>query len=167
MPDISMQPRNEDTMVFIDTKPKTASPTYARLGEGINSVTPSNSPTVTPMHYINAKNPTSTLTAINKQFAVAGEKYIGDAANEFILSLAEKTGEDVETSLVKVDMWKTAVSGGYPAIKYNIIVAVNNDGTIQGGATQAIDATFYVNGNPMEGYFNPTTKVWTDAEPSE
>ena len=48
----------------------------------------------------------------------------------------------------------TSGTGGtyYAGKKYDIMIDVANDGTIEGGQDVSIDGTIYVNGDPEEGY---------------
>lgn len=156
-----MVPKNTDTLLFIDTTPSGETPTYARIGEGVVSATPSNNPTVDTKHYINHKGPTNTVTAVAKQIALSMERYTGDVANDFLAGLDGAIGDDVKTTLVKVDSWEGSDEAALPAKKYEVVVAVNNNGTVQGGGVQDMDVTLYCNGDPVEGTFNTSTKAFT------
>lgn len=156
-------PNADEKRLYLDTTPSGETRLYARIGTGVTTVTPAFNPTVKTVQYINMLSSKNTKTAYNKQFAISGERVVGDAAMDFIMSLAEKVGADCETTLVSYNTWDTETTGSYPAKLYSVMISVANDGTLAGGDTQAVEATMYVNSEATEGTFNPTTKVFTAA----
>ena len=147
---------NDQRAVYLDcTEAPHATPAYSRLGEGINTFTPSNNGQISTKHYINDKFATSRRNGLQKQFAFSGDRVIGDTANDYLMSLSEATGSDVETTMIIADLLDgTSTTGGtkYPAKKYDVMIDVSNDGTIEGGQDVTIDGTLYVNGDPTEGF---------------
>ena len=139
---------NEKRAVFIDITPSGTTRTYKRVGEGINTFTPSNNGTISTKHYINDKFATSRRNGIQKQWAFSGDRVIGDPANDYLVGLTEKTGSEVETTLIIADL---IGDSPYGAKKYEVMVDVTNDGTIEGGQDVAIDGTIYANGDPVKG----------------
>lgn len=156
---------NDKRAVYINKTPS-SSATYKRLGEGINTFTPSNNGQISTKHYINDKFATSRRNGLQKQFAFSGDRVIGDDANDYLMGLSEKTGSEVETDIVIADLMN-GTSGGtgdgayvyYNAKKYDVMIDVSNDGTIEGGQDVSIDGTFYVNGDPTVGYLKIITKT--------
>lgn len=147
---------NEKKIVVLDcSESPHSTPSYARLGEGINTFTPSNNGQISTKHYINDKFATSRRNGLQKQWAFSGDRVIGDTANDYVVGLSEATGSEVETTMIIADLLDgTSVTGGkaYKAKKYDIMIDVSNDGSIEGGQDVAIDGTFYGNGDPVEGY---------------
>ena len=135
---------NDKRAVFVYI-PTLNTPAYKRLGEGINTFTPSNNGQISTKHYINDKFATSRRNGLQKQFAFSGDRVIGDDANDYLMSLSEATGSDVETSIIIADL---TGSSPYAGKKYDVMIDVSNDGTIEGGQDVSIDGTFYVNGDP-------------------
>lgn len=135
---------NDKRAVFVYI-PTLNTPAYKRLGEGINTFTPSNNGQISTKHYINDKFATSRRNGLQKQFAFSGDRVIGDDANDYLMSLSEATGSDVETSIIIADL---TGSSPYSGKKYDVMIDVSNDGTIEGGQDVTIDGTFYVNGDP-------------------
>lgn len=158
---INKTPMNTDTGLYLDTTPTGDSRAYGQIGEGFTGATPSLNPTVNSVHYINHKSPTSSKTGVSRQYALAGERVVGDAVNDYLVGLADSIGEDVKSTLVKVNLAATPTEGAYPAKRYDVLIVTNNDGTLTGGATQAIDVTLYVNGDATTGTFNLPTKAFT------
>ena len=138
---------NEKRAVFVKIMTDTT-PSFKRLGEGINTFTPSNNGQISTKHYINDKFATSRRNGLQKQFAFSGDRVVGDPANDYLMSLSEKTGSDVESEIIIADL---TGSSPYSAKKYDVMIDVSNDGTIEGGQDVSIDGTFYVNGDPIEG----------------
>lgn len=137
--------------------------TYERLGEGVNSFTPSNNPTVDTKHYINASSPTHSITAIEKQYSFAADYVKGDPAIDFIASLDGATGDDCKATMVDVDMSAgTEPSGGYPAKKYSILISLEQPYSIEGGQNQQMSGTFYTNGDHVDGTFKTSSKTFTE-----
>lgn len=151
MPETVLQTiTNDQKGIWLNTS-TTSTATWSRLGEGINSFTPSVNGQVSTKHYINAKNATSKRNGTQKQYSFSGDRVVGDACNDFIVGVADKTGSACETDLVIADLIAgTAGSGSttYSGKKYRCMIDVSNDGSVEGGADVAIDGTIYVNGDP-------------------
>ncbi len=141
---------NEKKAIYINTAPSAQTPVFNRLGEGITNWTPSLNGQTSTKHYINHKNSTTKRNGTQAQWAFSGDLYPGDAVNDFLVGLAEKTGGDVETQMLVVFMYDGAASP-YKAKRYNVMVDISNDGTVEGGADVTIDGTFYAQGDPVEG----------------
>jgi hypothetical protein len=158
-----MQLTNTDKWIYLDKTPGEQTRAYVRLGNGVTGVTPANNPIVDSKHYINAKNPTTKVLGMSKQFNIAMERYKGDDANDFIAGLAEKIGSALLTTLIVVDHHDVAEVTAKPAKLYGVTIAVNNEGAIVGGGAMDMDVSVYANGDPLSGTFNETTSVWTVA----
>ena len=143
---------------------KVGASSFERLGEGVNSFTPSNNPTVSTKHYINMKSPHNSITAIAKQYSMSADYVKGDPCLDYIEGIEDKIGSDCVSELVDVDMSSPADGGSgtsYKAKKANITISVTQPYSIEGGANQQIEATFYVNGDLVEGKFDTGTKTVT------
>jgi hypothetical protein len=162
---------NEKRAVFINTaSSSSSSDVYSRLGEGINTFTPSNNGTISTKHYINDKFATSRRNGLQKQWAFSGDRVIDNVANDYLVSLTEKTGSDVETTLIIADLIDPVGTSknAYKAKRYEVMVDVTNDGSIEGGQDVAIDGTIYANGDPEDGYITISgeTATWSDTTPA-
>ena len=145
---------------------KVGASSFERLGEGVNSFTPSNNPTVSTKHYINMKSPHNSITAIAKQYSMSADYVKGDPCLDYIESIEDKIGSDCVTELIDVDMSSPISDGGgtkYKARKANITISVTQPYSIEGGNNQNIEATFYVNGDLVDGSFDTSTKTFTAA----
>lgn len=151
---------NIDRWAYINKGTKDA-PVWARIGEGVTGLTPSNNPITDQKHYINHKNPNTQILGFAKQWSMALERYVGDDANDYIAGLAEKTGADIVSELVIVEYHDSAAATAKPAKKYEVTVVINSEGAIQGGAAMDMDVEMYANGDGVTGTFNTTTKTFS------
>lgn len=154
-------PNADETRLYADTTPSGETRAYARIGTGIISATPALNPNIKSVQYINRLSAKSTKTAYNKQIGLSGERVVGDSFMDYAMGLAEKVGANCETTMVAYNTWDTATEGAYPARLYSIMISITNDGSLVGGDSQAIEGTIFVNSEPTEGTFNPTTKTFT------
>lgn len=153
--------KNTHRWIFLDTSGGGTTPSYERLGNGVTSFTPSNSPTVDSKHYINMSSPSHSITAIEKTYSFAADVIKGDACLDYIATLDGKTGADAETTMIDVDMSGTGTSGTYPAKKYEVVISLEQPYSIEGGQNQQMSGTFYTNNDAIEGTFNTSTKTFT------
>ena len=132
----------------------------------MNSFTPSNNPTVSTKHYINMKSPHNSITAIAKQYSMSADYVKGDPCLDYIESIEDNIRSDCVTELIDVDMSSPISDGSgtkYKARKANITISVTQPYSIEGGNNQNIEATFYVNGDLVDGSFDTSTKTFTAA----
>lgn len=156
--------KNTHRAIYLDTSGNSTTPSYARLGNGVTSFTPSNSPTVDTKHYIDMSSPSHSITALEKTYAFAADVIKGDACLDYIATLDGKTGADCQTTMIDVDMSGTGTSGSYPAKKYEVVISLEQPYSIEGGQNQQMSGTFYTNNDAVEGTFNITTKTFTASE---
>lgn len=161
MPNTMKTPLSYETEVYIDTTPTGGSATYAEINKGFTSFSKSNNPNVQSQQYIGDINATTQITSLGMQFAYSGERVVGDVANDFFADLDGKVGNDLKSTIVKVNLWEAEDDTAIPATLYNVVIAVGSDGDLSGGATQAISGTVYVNGDPVKGTFNRSTKAFS------
>ena len=150
-------PLSYETEVYIEV----AEGSYAEINKGFTGFSKTNNPSVQTQQYIGDVNATSSITALGMQFAYTGERVVGDEANDYFASLDGKVGNDLKSSIVKVNLWEAESETAIPATLYNVVVAVSSDGDLSGGSTQAISGTVYVNGDPVKGSFDRKTKKFT------
>ena len=153
-------PKNTERWLYIDTTPDQETAKYSRIGKGVTAATPSNSPTVTTMITSTPAHRRIPSQGLRRPFALTMERYVGDAANDYFAGLDDKTGDALKTTFVIVDLTataSTAVATAYPAKKYEIVVGLDQPYSVEGGATQAMTATLYTNGDPSKaGSIHPT-----------
>lgn len=141
---------------------------YVLFGAGINSLTTDIGATVEDDHYIIDKNGSSTRTATAKVQSFSGDMIIGDAAQDYIESLAYALGTEAETTWVEVDTYKEATAANkYPAREVTVMINVTNDGSGDAGAALQIEGEIRWQGDPVEGNFDISTKTFTPAGSEE
>lgn len=165
MADEQKIPLSYECYAYLDIQPGGASPSYELIGEGIDTLTPTQNPQVNTRQYIHEINATTVVTALQKQFAYSGERVVGDPVNDFLASLVDKVGDSLKTTMVVFDSWEeTETTGTYTAKKYDVVIAVSNSGDRAGGSSLSISGTIYVNGDPVDGEFVLSTKTFTAAD---
>lgn len=154
--------KNTHRAIYLNVNPDEGSAQFERLGKGVNSFTPTTNPTVDTKHYIDASAPTHSITATERQYAFSADYLKGDPCLDYIAGLDGKVGDEVRTEMVDVDMSAGAEpSEGYPARKYEIIIALEQPYSIEGGQNQMMSGTFYTNGDVTEGKFKTSTKTFS------
>lgn len=90
---------------FIGTALSSSTWTYAPLCAGITGVTPSVNETTQTYHFMCGHGGADNeVTAIAPQYAVAGRRIIGDAAQDYIVGLRYALGDDRKSSM-KVEIY--------------------------------------------------------------
>lgn len=150
-PDYEGWVTNDDMVFAIDTTPTadpaTAPGDYALVQMGIEGLDSQLNPVTQDKQYIRAGQSTMR-TGTQRSFAVTGDRYIGDEAQDFILSHKMKygTGNAAITNYVYFDILTGKGEKGQAS------VIVNSDGSGKSGESAAIDVEFKKVGNTPEEY---------------
>lgn len=150
-PDYTGWVTNDDFVFAIDLAP-TASPgtaieNYAVVQMGIEGLDAQLNPITQDKQYIRAGQ--STLrTGNQRSFAVTGDRYIGDEAQDYIMSHKIKygTGNAVVTNYVYFDILTGKGEKG------QVSIIVNSDGSGNAGESAVIDVEFKKVGNTPTEY---------------
>ena len=150
---------NDDMVFAIDTKPngETATPEtdYAVVQIGIEGLDAQLNPITQDKTYIRAGQ--STLkTGTQRSFSVSGDRYIGDDAQDYILSHKVKygTGNAVITNYV----YFCILTG--KGEKGQVSIIINSDGSGNAGESSTVDIEFKKVGNMPEEYtYQPVTST--------
>ena len=138
---------------------------------GFTEMTGAFNPTTQERQYIGESNRTTTTTALAPQWAFNTERVIGDAVNDDLndICLAMLTGTlQASRTFVRVDL-KTphaSVTGWFKALKSKMNVNIDNFDQGAPGEVISMTGNYSVDGTVEEGYFNPTTKLWS-ADPTQ
>ncbi len=151
---------NDDYVFAIDTSPGAATPTekgdYAVVEMGIAGLDAQLNPVTQDKQYIRSGQST-TKTGTQRSFAVTGDRYASDEAQDFCLSHKMKygTGNGVITNYVYFNILNGKGEEGQCSI------IVNSDGSGNAGESSAIDIEFRkIGANPKEYTYNaPTTPL--------
>ena len=148
-----------------------AGTTFNWCNLGFTEMTGAFNPTTQERQYIGESNRTTTTTALAPQWAFNTERVIGDAVNDDLndICLAMLTGTfQASRTFVRVDL-KTphaSVTGWFKALKSEMNVNIDNFDQGAPGEVVSMTGNYSVDGTVEEGYFNPTTKVWS-ADPTQ
>lgn len=132
---------NDDFVFAIDTKPNSDAETkvadYEVVQMGIAGLDSQMNPVTQDKQYIRAGQSTQK-TGTQRSFAVSGDRYIGDPAQDFVMSHDVKygTGNSVVTNYV----YFCILNG--KGEKGTCSVIVNSDGAGNAGEAAAIDVEF-------------------------
>lgn len=150
---------NDDFVFAIDLAPsgdqKTAETDYAVVQMGIEGLDAQLNPVTQDKQYIRAGQ--STLkTGTQRSFAVTGDRYIGDEAQDYILGHEMKygTGNAVITNYVYFNILTGKGEKG------QVSIIINSDGSGNAGESAAIDVEFKKVGS------TPTEYTYTNAAPA-
>lgn len=142
---------NDDFVFAIDIEPAASTATkpadYAVVQMGIEGLDAQLNPITQDKQYIRAGQ--STLrTGTQRSFAVTGDRYIGDEAQDYIMSHKVKygTGNAVITNYVYFNILTGTGEKG------QVSVIVNSDGSGNAGESAAVDIEFKKVGSTPEEY---------------
>lgn len=141
---------NDDYVFAIDTTPGADSPTeeanFEVVEMGIAGLDAQLNPVTQDKQYIRAGQST-TKTGTQRSFTVSGDRYVGDAAQDYCLSHAMKygTGNAVVTNYLYFNILTGKGEKGQCS------VIVNSDGSGNAGESSAVDIEFRkIGSNPTE-----------------
>lgn len=148
---------NDDYVFAIDTGPNgdtaTTPADYAVVEIGISGLDSQMNPITTDKTYIRAGQSTMK-TGTQRSFAVTGDRYAGDAAQDYCLSHAMKygTGNGVVTNYVYFNLLNGKGEKG------QVSIIVNSDGSGNAGESSAVDIEFKkIGSNPIEYTYSAAT----------
>lgn len=142
---------NDEYVLAIDMDPTNAVATaiaaYGVVGLFVEGVDAQLNPTLSEKTYIRM-GPTTTKTGNQRTFKIAGDRYIGDAAQDYMLSHAIKYG--IGKAVVTNYVYFNTVTG--IGESGQIAIVVNSDGGGNGGENSAIDIEFKTCGGKPTAY---------------
>lgn len=153
---------------FMDTTPGDPSgvATYSLMNTGITNLSINKNPTYLEEGYIADEVGSKQLESLAPEFAFEINVDATDPVSVFLTGLEwdDATMEDVETSIVSVQLWQTPTGTepnlAYPAKKYNVSVSVETIGD-EALKTLKHSVTAGVVGDAVFGTFIPATKAFT------
>ncbi len=138
---------------------------YSLMGSGFTALDENPSPKVDKTPYISDRSASGSITGYENHFAFDTQLIADDAAIEYLYSIGrdQKVGEDAETDYVRVDLYKQASGGAYPARKFRVAVEVTG---VTGAGTEImrVAGNLHQVGDFVEGTFDTSTKKFTPAE---
>ena len=139
-------------------------PNWALIGNGVSELTVSYNPQTEDHAYIHEDTPTTDLDSYKPSFPVSMVAKKGGPVFDYVdeKRIARAVGENAKTEVLTVYLYKDASTGAYPAEKSNCTVQIDDFGG-EGAKTATINYTVSMNGDPVQGTFNPQTKTFTEA----
>lgn len=136
---------------------------YSLIGLGVPSATPNMNPKTTEETYINADTATISIDSYAPTMPVEMTAYTEDAVFTWLdgIRVNRKTLSDAESTIVECRLYQSSSSGAYPATKQTVSVQVDDGLGGDGGMAAKVNFTFNYMGDPVQGSFNPTTKVFS------
>jgi hypothetical protein len=136
---------------------------YSLLGVGVPSATPNMNPKTTEETYVHEDTATISVDSYAPTMPVEMTAYTEDAVFTWLddIRINRKVLADAESSIVEVRLYATSASGAYPATKQDVSVQIDNGLGGDGGSPAKVNFTFNYMGDPVQGSFNPTTKVFS------
>lgn len=138
---------------------------YRQLGVGWMSFTESPSAQTKTRKFINESSERESITRYKPSYAFETMLMFNDPAirKTYKIYKQRKTGSDAIVKIITVDTFEKEVNGSYPAYKGNYAVQVSS---CDDDDEMIIKGNFVCQGDEVEGWFNPTTGVWSDNDPS-
>ena len=144
--------RNYANALEINIAPEEEEPTWAVFSRGITSIAPSaNESTEDKDYYDGYGTPTTKVTSTQIQYEIEGDRCYGDAAQDFVSSVALETGEGRETQFRH-----TAANGDVVEGKCTLLNLVPNSGQGEASGLGAFACTVATAGAPE---FTPAGKL--------
>ena len=136
---------------FINTTPKTESPTWAKMGKGITSQNISYNPNVTTEQYIDEDNAYSSVDSYAPSLDGQQTCYKGEPVFEYVdgLRKSRAVGGELETEVLFVYLYD-GEGNSYAAEKNACVVQLGEYGGDGGGSVQ-MTYTLGLNGDPIQG----------------
>jgi len=136
---------------------------YSLLGVGVSSATPNMNPSNTSETYIHEDTATISLDSYAPTMPVEMTAVTDDAVFTWLdgIRVNRKVLSDAESTIIEVRLYQTSGSSAYPATKQAVSVQVDNGLGGDGGVPAKVSFTFNYMGDPVQGSFNPSTKVFS------
>ena len=145
---------------------KTATADWAFMGAGFNSLNESPGAQTEEKIYISDVTSSSTIKSYKTVFAFDTDYLKGEQAIDDIISIGRDhaIGSAAERDYVRVDLFNPVAEGvtdKFLARKFRVAVEVSS---MTGGGGETVTASGNLNcvGDPVQGYFDTTTKTFTE-----
>ena len=139
-----------------------SSPTFNLIGDGVAEMTIAYNPDTEENAYIHEDAATTELNGYKPSFANEMVAKAGEPIFDYLdnLRINRAVGDEAKSEIVNVYMYKTATSNAYPAEKCACTVQIDEFGG-EGAKLAKLKYTVTLNGDPVQGTFDPTTKTFT------
>lgn len=116
----------------------------------------------TDKYYVADKSATTLTTGYQTQFPITGDRYKDNAVTDYITAIAEEQKLGVQTSYVRVNLFKpiTGKDNTFYARRFTVGFAIDTLGGA-GGEIATVEGSMNAIGDVEIGEFNTTTKTFT------
>ncbi len=150
--------------VFLNTAPTAETPVWSLIGDGVTEMTIAYNPQTSEVTYVHEDSGTTDVESYKPTIAAPMTAIAGDEVFEFVdgIRRARKVMGDCLTQCLIVYLYKDGTSGAYPAEKNDCAVQIDDFGGA-GGESAKLNFTLNLQGDAVQGTFNPTGKTFTEA----
>jgi hypothetical protein len=138
-------------------------PTWSLIGDGVTEQTIAYNPQTSEEVYINQDSGNTNIESYRPTIPTPMTAIKGDAVFDFVdgIRKSRKVLADAETEVCIVYLYEEATAGAYPAEKNACSIQIDDFGG-PGGESATINFTVNLNGDPVIGTFDPSTKTFTE-----
>lgn len=138
---------------------------FALMGTGFNTLDESPNAQTDEKTYINQASSSTSIKGYKPEFSFDSDFIEDEAAIADLYAIGRNrlTGEDAQREYVRVELFKTKDTKGYPARKFTVSVEVSDLATGDGGEVTNVSGTLHQIGEFVEGFFDTQTKTFTAA----
>lgn len=144
---------------FMNTTPKTETPTWSRFGKGVTGQTINYNPVTEEEQYISDDSGSTDVTGYKPTIPTAHTAYSGEPVFEYVddLRISRAVSSDAITEILLVYLYKTPTGDKYVAEKQTASIQVDDFGG-DAGASPILNYTINFIGDAVKGTFDPTKK---------
>lgn len=153
---------------YLNVAEKGSPEEYALMGAGFNTLDETPGAQTDSKTYINQKTESNTVTSYKTEFAYDTDFVKDEKAGMSLYKVGRDhlTGEEAERDYVRVDLYDPVPekTNLFKARKFRVAVVVS-DSKGNGGEVMVNSGKLACVGDPIQGYFNTTTKTFTETIP--
>ncbi len=156
--------KRSQVAIFLNTG-TVETPTWSLIGDGVTDQTINYNPQTSDEVYVHQDSGNTNVESYKPTIPTPMTAIKGDAVFDFVDTIRKnrKVLSDAESEVCIVYLYETPTSSAYPAEKNACSIQIDDFGG-PGGESAKINFTINLNGDPVIGSFNPTTKAFTEPE---
>lgn len=137
-------------------------PKYSLIGDGVTEQTISYNPQTSEETYIHQDSGNTDIESYKPTINNPMTAIKGDEVFEYVddIRVKRKVLDEAVTDIVIVYLYKDATGSAYPAEKNRCAVQIDDFGGA-GGESAKLNFTLNLQGDPIQGTFDPKTKTFT------
>ena len=148
--------------IFLNTS-TTGTAAYSLVGDGVTEQTIAYNPQTEEEVYIHQDSGTTSVTGYKPNIPTPMTAIKGDPVFDYVdgIRIGRKILSEAETDCVIVYLYKDPTTNKYPAEKNKCSIQIDDFGGA-GGESAKLNFTLNLQGDPVHGTFDPTTKAFTE-----